>query len=387
MEAAAAATKSFNAPETKLHFLDYWRIIRIRKTVILAVFLLVAITTTLVTFILPESFASTVRMKVEKDASDIGGGLKDNFGGGAGFDPYWVQDQFETIQSKLILYQVITNMHLNKKWAEKYKEGDDFKTEQTYGILKSKVDVRQSRGTSLIEIRVLSEDKTEAAEIANEIAEVYRQSRLNSRKENSQHGIETLRAQLKDREVTISNKQELVNKMKADLNIPDTDSTGYPYMGDTTPDGKNLEYTERLRIEAKAEYSQMNTLYMHLTNMSPVELRKALPVAYVDQALNTLMQDLNAAEQKQAELVQTYGGEHPEVKRVTQVISTINVQLENRLQGIMAGINAKTAATKAKLDQFEIEAANMKTSQVQTVINRRPYFMAKRELENLQQVQ
>ena len=41
--------------ETKLHFLDYWRIIRIRKTVILAVFLLVVITATLVTFILPES--------------------------------------------------------------------------------------------------------------------------------------------------------------------------------------------------------------------------------------------------------------------------------------------------------------------------------------------
>ena len=45
--------------ETKLHFLDYWRIIRLRKTVILAVFLLVVITATLVTFILPESYSST----------------------------------------------------------------------------------------------------------------------------------------------------------------------------------------------------------------------------------------------------------------------------------------------------------------------------------------
>jgi len=53
------STKSYYAQETKLHFLDYWRIIRIRKTVILAVFLLVVITATLVTFILPESFAST----------------------------------------------------------------------------------------------------------------------------------------------------------------------------------------------------------------------------------------------------------------------------------------------------------------------------------------
>jgi hypothetical protein len=45
----------FKAPaqqaEAKLHFLDYWRIIRIRKTVILLVFLLVVITATLVTFI------------------------------------------------------------------------------------------------------------------------------------------------------------------------------------------------------------------------------------------------------------------------------------------------------------------------------------------------
>src|SRR6186713_1411289 len=92
-------SKTFNAPEVKLHFLDYWRIIRIRKTVILAVFLLVSLTATLVTFILPESFSSTVRIKVEKDAPDVEG-ISLQSRAGAGFDPYWVQDQFETIQSK-----------------------------------------------------------------------------------------------------------------------------------------------------------------------------------------------------------------------------------------------------------------------------------------------
>ena len=47
-------TKNFETPEeAKLHFLDYWRIIRVRKAVVLAVFLLVTITTALVTFILP----------------------------------------------------------------------------------------------------------------------------------------------------------------------------------------------------------------------------------------------------------------------------------------------------------------------------------------------
>src|SRR5678815_4646530 len=113
MENAKTATNNatFNAPEVKLHFLDYWRIIRIRKTVILAVFLLVTITTTVVTFILPKSYSSTVRIRVEKDAPDVQGiGMERQSGG---YDPYWMQTEFETIQSKSILHQVITNLNLS----------------------------------------------------------------------------------------------------------------------------------------------------------------------------------------------------------------------------------------------------------------------------------
>src|SRR5436190_7190794 len=205
MEAAATTgtttAKTFNAPEIKLHFLDYWRIIRIRKTVILAVFLLVAITTTLVTFVLPESFASTVRMKVEKDTPDVAG-----IGGERPylpFDPYWVQDQFETIQSKSVLYTVITNLHLNKVWAEKLKEEGDLRTEITFNLLKRKITVKQSRNTSLIEVKVLSDDKNEAATIANEIANVYREHRLKARSEMSKGGIKVLQAQLDQRSLEV----------------------------------------------------------------------------------------------------------------------------------------------------------------------------------------
>src|SRR2546421_3232343 len=183
----ATSKPAFNAPEVKLHFLDYWRIIRIRKTVILAVFLLVAITATLVTFILPESYASTVRMKVEKDSGDVAGLNGDRLS--SGFDPYWMQDQFETIQSKSILYPVITNLNLNKIWAQKFKEEGELRTEVSYAILKGKIDVHQARNTSVIEIKAFSDIPNEAAAIANKIAEVYRQDRLDQRKEMASGGI------------------------------------------------------------------------------------------------------------------------------------------------------------------------------------------------------
>src|SRR5215471_9823832 len=97
-------------PETKLHFLDYWRIIRIRKTVILAVFLLVVITATLVTFILPESYSSTARIRVERDVSDISPIADRPMM--AAYDPYFIQTEFEVIQSEIILDKVIADQNL-----------------------------------------------------------------------------------------------------------------------------------------------------------------------------------------------------------------------------------------------------------------------------------
>ena len=63
--------KTSATPETRLHFLDYWRVIRIRKAIIITVFLITAIIATAVTFILPESYSSTARIKVETDVTDI----------------------------------------------------------------------------------------------------------------------------------------------------------------------------------------------------------------------------------------------------------------------------------------------------------------------------
>ena len=77
--------------EAKLHFLDYWRIIRIRKFVILSVFLLVVLTTTHVTMWLPKSYSSMVRIAVDKDMTDVGG-----IGGGqqtySTMDPFIIVD-------------------------------------------------------------------------------------------------------------------------------------------------------------------------------------------------------------------------------------------------------------------------------------------------------
>ena len=128
------------AQDAKLHFLDYWRIIRIRKTVILAVFLLVVLTTTVVTFFINPTYSSTVRIAIEKDTSDIAPLI--GFRPAAQYDPYWIQTQFEKIQSRSVLHPVIVDPDLNLQevWADRYKR-PSLTTNEMYQVLKKSIDV------------------------------------------------------------------------------------------------------------------------------------------------------------------------------------------------------------------------------------------------------
>ena len=104
--------------EGRLHFLDYWRIIRIRKAIIITVFLITAIVATAVTFLLPESYASTVRIRIEPDnTSDIQGITSaPNYNP---YDPYFIQTEFEVIQDRVVLGKVIETLDLNDHLGQK----------------------------------------------------------------------------------------------------------------------------------------------------------------------------------------------------------------------------------------------------------------------------
>jgi len=139
------------------------------------VFLMVFGTSAVIAFILPESFASTARISIT--ASAAGSSAQEPLPLGGRYDPYFIQTEFEVIQSEIILGKVIQDLDLNKEWGKKYANGEKLKTPETMNILKGRMDLRPVRGTSLIEIRVYSDRPDEAAMLANAIARVYQDHR------------------------------------------------------------------------------------------------------------------------------------------------------------------------------------------------------------------
>jgi uncharacterized protein involved in exopolysaccharide biosynthesis len=139
----------------------------------ISIFLVVVVTATLVTFILPESFASKARIALRPAATNPVGtiGLQ---GASGGFDPQFIQTECEAIQSDAILGRAIEDLDLNKEWGKRYAQGDRLKTFETMGLLRARIEVRALPNTSVIEIRVFDERPDEAAEVANAIAQAYR---------------------------------------------------------------------------------------------------------------------------------------------------------------------------------------------------------------------
>ena len=139
-------------------------------------------------FLLPKAYHATTTIRVEKDPSEMIRPGQEG-AGSAPFDPFFIQTEFEKIQSKLILYPVISNLNLNHTWGKKVKDAA-LKTEVTYRLLKERIEISQSRGSALFEISAWSDDPAEAAALANEIARVYRESAGASRREQQTRGKE-----------------------------------------------------------------------------------------------------------------------------------------------------------------------------------------------------
>jgi polysaccharide biosynthesis transport protein len=368
--------------ETKLHFLDYWRIIRIRKTVILAVFFLVVITATLVTFILQPQYSSVARIRVQRDVSDIQGGLSlSDRSYGTPYDPYFIQTEYEVIQSEVVLGKVIDQLHLEKVWGEKFNNGVPFTKTMAIKWLKGRLDVRPVRNTSLIEIRVYSEDKDEAAKLANTIADVYRQHRLDQRREMTLGGVETLQQQYNDMDGKIRKVQaELYDLRQKDM-ISDLDPAG------TSP--TPLLSSDTVRQIQAAQVNNRTTLIGlearldKLKSLKHEELKEVLPRVMQDPILNELISQLNTAEQTLVVLKKDKGPDHPDVIRAQSLVNELTNKIDRSVTGFMDALETQVDSARAQLKELDQTLEKAKETDIEQAKKSRDYFDKKRELNSL----
>lgn len=209
------------------------------------------------------------------------------------------------------------------------------------------------------------------------------ESNPDRQRQMQERGIKVLQDEWDKIDHQVRATQSGVDRMKEELRISDLDEADYG-----NPNPETLRKMEGMRIEASREYKRVSTLYTYLTNLSRVELRKAVPTASPDVLLQELLGQQAVAEQKLALHLEQHpsDAEHPDVKATRRLLNEINRQIGDRLDGILIGLKARAAAFKEQLDDLRNEVDKAKTIDIDNAIKRRPYFQAKRDLESLQLV-
>lgn len=371
-------SKNQASTDSKLHFLDYWRIIRIRKVIIVAVFLLVLITVTGVTFVLPEAFSSTARIKVEKDTPDIQ--LLGYSGGSQTYDPYFLQTEFEVLRSRRILDKVTESLDLNDKFAKELKLEQALQTAQSYERLQDLIEVKQFRNTSIIEISAVHSDKQLAAEIANSVARMYEEYRNFSRTGRNERGLAVLKLKLEELDAQVKAKQSKVDELRVELKVPDQVIEGALFQSIQTEELKRLlgnktEIITRLTINEE--------LYKSLQSKPPEVLRYSLNVNRPNPLLQSLLGDLQVAEQAKTRLNPDFGAKHPEVERVNGILAKINSQIDFVVSSIMDALKVQVDADQKAIEQINLRLEAAKGDEAQLTKEFRPYMREKRDLETL----
>jgi len=120
----------------------------------------------------------------------------------ASYDPYFLETELNTIRGDVVLGKVVDSLKLDQAWSNQ-NYGEKLSRKDAIALLRSRLDLEADRNTKLIDIGAKSDKPDEAADIANAVAEAYKQYRLETRSNEMAAGIEALQRKYaqEDREI------------------------------------------------------------------------------------------------------------------------------------------------------------------------------------------
>jgi len=359
--------------EVRIHFLDYWRVIRLRLPNVVLIFLKVVLTAGAVTYFLPRKYESNVIMEVEQDDQTIRI-FNDGAGGGAVMDPRFATTQFQIIQRKEMLYPVIDSMGLVEKWGPtrgvKNREG-------AYARLRSMIDVREVRNTNLLQISVESTDPQEAADLANSIADEYQRKRIDEQQRVISRSLSTLEDEVRKQRERVSETSAEMARIRSELGITDLspDSAEDPMLAQE----KVLLDQEAAVNEARVKAATLGTKYAEIEKLSGDDLIRALPTLEIeDQTVSQILPQFQETDSELARTMQSgLGSRHPTVLAIAAKKATYEKQLADQVGSIRRTLAANLEITRRSLDSMEEQLEKARTAQRGSKVRGVEYAAAK----------
>ena len=252
--------------------------------------------------------------------------------------------------------------------------------EDAFNNLSRSIKVKQFRDTSLISIQVYREDPEEAARLANEIAAVYRDQRLTAKRHEVKRAIEVLESEVQKQQERVERAEQELEKIRKNLGISMI-SKGFQ------ADKLRLQQLEADRIAARVDMLVRKARLDQLDALNGDDLMNASSYIVNDQSLASIKAQLADSEVSLKILLENYGVNHPDVKRLQAGVNELRKQLTNALGGLKKGLRADY---EVSLEKYNVLASELETARKSDIDSERdkflPFEKAEREVEIQRQI-
>jgi succinoglycan biosynthesis transport protein ExoP len=357
---------------------DFLQLLRLRKALIALILALVVVTTIAVTVFLPRWYLATTKIRVEKPEGEV---KLFQAQSNSYYDPYFLQDQFKIMQSEKILYPVIENLGLNARLAPLLDASSPLPSAVTFRYLIQKMVVIESqRSSSLIEINVFAQDPALSAAIANEIARVYSEDRINLATSEQREGLAHLRKELELQERTVTAQRDGLEKLRKDLNISGVDlNARYSDMEIET-----LRQMQNSLIALSVDAIGRRTRWERFKSIPPEDRVSLVNSELIqDSNIQNLLQAYLLADQNVTKAKARLGEAHPDLIAAVENRAKIKEQLDAQLRGYESALEISYKEADSRVAELKRQLGQAKVDQILSARDRmRPFEEAAQKLED-----
>jgi polysaccharide biosynthesis transport protein len=346
--------------EAKLHFLDYWRVIRVRWMLILLAFLLVLVTAAVVTYFQPREYQSSAFIEVRSTAQNphiFGQQLDPNQ---PVHDPTLAPTVFEVVQRTGILYPVIEDLKLQERWAGRVEGG--LSREQAYAILRGKLEVDPVRNTDLLQISVFDQNPQLAAEIANKIVSVYQDKRIEEEKDILNRAVGSMKEEVSKQQKLVDDAAAEVARIRDAEHIIDLNPEGIE--DSQTPLNANVLKQESEVNEIETKVAMLQSQLAGIQHLKGEDLMRMFATLNIqDPTTQKILPMYQEAAAMEALLLNSGLGEmHPKVKALRAQKQVYTRQLEEQVTIVRSALEKNLKTMEKTRDEMRrrLEEINQK---------------------------
>lgn len=360
--------------ETSLHAVDYWQVVKNRYGVILLTLLLVFMTASVITYVMPKRYESNATIEVkprERTIDPLGGSLRSM---GPSMTPQFFGTEFEKIKSRNSLARVIDNLDLVNKW------GTD--RESVLGILKGIVNTENIRGTDLISIRVRHTNKEDARDITAEVARAYKDYRTELEGKSMERGINELKRAVREQEDKVEERRKVLTTISRTKDIIYRVDNSFGQQGGLDEDQEAV-YVASMYNQLEGEKMQLESQIQSLLKYDSEQLLiYASGLDLPDNIIKSLYpQYLDLKRQIDGLKASGLGDRHPTITSQERILESMKEDLGEGVVNLRTRLQGQLEMAKERLEKVEIKKGETKKDALERNIDTQDYVDAKRDFE------